>query len=225
MPSPMVIPRSQKPLFRMMLVMDDSLWAGIISALKSAPACADVEFYIDGIVSQFPDVPKLENMLGTVISLYSLPEALEISPERVAVEVSNAYADEENSDETDRVKLKNRLQEVLGFINTIGLTAKAHSVIRNNDKTFTQAKIITDIRSVFQGDETQTPAGAVFVHTLDIDFRTNSESKEFFVTLDSRDLRILKSAIKRAEEKEAGLREQMQSWGLRALEVCGPEKG
>jgi hypothetical protein len=92
-------------------------------------------------------------------------------------------------------------------IDTIRLRAKAVDLQVNHAFVFQNALVLTDIRPVFAMDAPREVKGALVFHTLKIEYFQNGETREFFVSLDDRDLNLIRKSLDRADAKAAILRE------------------
>ncbi len=99
------------------------------------------------------------------------------------------------------------------------LKAKALSLAADCQKLYSESKIVSDIRTVFGEDVSALPLGAIVLHVLKIGFAEDGEEREFFVTLDSRDLRELQDWITRALSKEASLNQLIKQSNLQKFET------
>ena len=97
--------------------------------------------------------------------------------------------------------------------------AKALSLATDCQRLFSDAKIVSDVRPVFGEDVSKPPLGAVILHSLKIGFAEDGEEREFFVTLDSKDLRELQSWITRALSKDATLSQFIRQSNIEQFET------
>jgi hypothetical protein len=97
------------------------------------------------------------------------------------------------------------LGDLLNLKGAIEVTSKAFSILIGNERNFAGARIFTDIRPVFRENPSDPPAGAVIVHTIELQYMEGHARKEFFLALDSRDLKTMKDVIERAFLKETCL--------------------
>ena len=86
-------------------------------------------------------------------------------------------------------------------LEAISVASRAASLQQEQEHTFCNARILTDIRPVFGERTDQSPVGAVVLHTLKISYHHSRELKDFYVALDSDDVRTLQEVLSRAEEK------------------------
>jgi hypothetical protein len=98
-------------------------------------------------------------------------------------------------------------------------SAKAVSVLNQQERLFLDARIMSDIRPVFGDDPSERPTGAVVLHTLSIQHHTDGHTRMFNVAMDRNDLADLKLAVERAIDKAATLSRVMDDAGLALFEL------
>ncbi len=103
-------------------------------------------------------------------------------------------------------RLKQNLVALLEVEGSLAVVSKAVNVVTEQDRIFSQARVVTDLRPVFREDPGASPLAAAVLHTLRIHFHQNGELKSFFVAMDDEDVRSLKEALDRAQRKSATLR-------------------
>jgi len=113
------------------------------------------------------------------------------------------------------------LAEVLSLDETLGISAKATDIRSEYDRTFCTARILTDLRPVFGRDVSKGPPVAVIIHAAKITFHESGEdaTKDFFVALDSTDIRDLRRLLERATNKEESLKAVARQGGINVLEA------
>jgi hypothetical protein len=131
------------------------------------------------------------------------------STDEVVQEVVNALTtgkkDEPKLTKSSIPEFKKNLSKVLSLAG-LTLKAKALSIATENERLYSEAKILSDIRPIFGDKVSEAPLGAALLHSLRIAFAEDGQTKELFVTLDTRDLRELQECITRALEKDKTLR-------------------
>lgn len=134
----------------------------------------------------------------------SIVEALEANPK-------SALGDERES-------LRSRLTKLLN-LPSVALPAKGRFLLIDHANYMHSARIFTDIRPVFGDDVHQSPATALVVHTLKMQYHQGeADTRNFFVVLDSADLDELSSVIERARAKEKSVKVLLESTGMIPLE-------
>lgn len=115
-------------------------------------------------------------------------------------------------------QFKERLTRLLS-IKPLEVVAKANDVLIANGQTYLSAQILTDIRAVFGESVEASPAAAVIVHMLNIEYYQNGERQEFFVALDTADIGDLMKTLERAKTKAESLKRLLASTGVTYVEV------
>jgi hypothetical protein len=103
-------------------------------------------------------------------------------------------------------RLKNNLLQILSKGEKLKYRYKVISLLTDNDKSFLNSRIISDIRFVFKDDIKETDRRALIIHKLKFDFIKDGCTKNFYIALDSIDLVKLQEQISRALEKERALK-------------------
>jgi hypothetical protein len=100
-------------------------------------------------------------------------------------------------------RLKQNLLEIFNNFKTLKLTLKADTLLSNDSAIYSESKIVTDIRIIFNDDLKEPDRNALIVHGLNIEFYSSNESKNFHVSMTTTDLKDLQDVIERAIEKES----------------------
>ena len=145
-----------------------------------------------------------EKVVSEVLSAAKRAEADDDEPEEWLTEEQEA-------------RLQSGLVKLLS-INQLDVAAKAVGVLNDNQRSFIVARVLSEIRPVFQDDVTKGPAAAVVVHSLKVEFMESGRGKEFFVTLDIRDLQSLLKIVQRALAKDQQLQKLLVKLGIPYLE-------
>lgn len=97
-------------------------------------------------------------------------------------------------------ELRLRLHQLLGS-DVIEKLAKGQDIFSENDQTFIDSRIITDIRPVYGEDVDDPPTGMVVVHNLRLRYFREGQERSFTVALRIRDLQDMSQVIERARRK------------------------
>lgn len=96
--------------------------------------------------------------------------------------------------------------------------ARALDLVTEFDKSFHEARIVTDLRPLFE--DPSDIQGAVIVHTLRIEYHQGGgQIKAFYVTLGASELHQLQSLVQRAVQKSDALRHFAEASKLRIYDV------
>jgi DNA-binding ferritin-like protein (Dps family) len=182
-----------------------SLPADIAQSLASS-GITNVSEIVDTILSLFPLVISSSKSVGEVIGDIV-----------AAVSEQSSSSDDLTSDKLDHLRLN--LSKLLR-VPSMCLGAKATSVLFENERNYLDARVLTDMRPVF---ELETPeiGGAIITHTLKIEYASEGNGeKEFFVSLSSADVESLIKKLQRAQEKSNKLEKVVE---LSSLVLLKPE--
>lgn len=203
------IPREEQGLLSSLLKLSGSGIEGLESALNQIqPTLVQ-----DSLISQLKanpnlaNVSDLEGILKALIGVASTAYSVGATTDDV-VDAAVATIKDDNvvelSDE-DAEALKERLKR-LERLHALELIAKGSQLIRASERTFLSAKVYSDLRPIFVGEETQV-AGAVIVHQLAVRSLRNGRREYTYFMLDSSDLAELQEVISRAVKKDKALRD------------------
>lgn len=141
----------------------------------------------------------------------------QMSPEAIAERLSQSTDLE--LDESGRAALRERAAAILATA-VLTTTAVATDLQTQNARNYQSARIVTDLRPVFQDDVDAQPVGGVIVETLQLQTWTRAGDLELiFVAMDETDLRQLRSIVDRALSKTETLKAFMVEKGLSYFEL------
>jgi hypothetical protein len=206
------IPESAYPAIQALVHLSSEDFELLLKALAGADAAAMPDQFATHVAEKTPGIKALTTK-AIVNELFKLASVKEDTGETLpdfAKSIADAALAAEQSEkfpfsEKDKDVLRDRLVRLFESKAPLGLTAKAWDLLTDAQHLYYTSKILTDIRPVFNEDGTATEA-AVMIHHLMIHYRDSNDHKNFFVTLDSRDLKHLRGVLDRAERKIATLK-------------------
>jgi hypothetical protein len=164
----------------------------------------------DYLFSQL-NVKSSRNIVQALISFGKLLESDYIR-EDLANELTNSFKESSpikiNEEEVE--SLKSNLSLIFKNSHRLKLTLKAVKLAYENENIFTESKIISDVRLIFNEDLKDKNRNAIILHRLHLVFKRNKKNEDLFITLDLHDLRELKEDIERAITKEEIIKEDYQ---------------
>ena len=195
----------------------------LAASLERSQPTADQDELLVNIRDSVPLLPPedLQEVTQLILALYRVREFTEASDKAFLGDLiqcihSSSFAGLEGIDEKENSDLRSHLGRLLNVSN-LRMAAKAHRLQRAGERLYCDAKILSDIRPVFDEDVETVPAGAVVGHTLRLGYHERGEHKEFFVVLDDVDLEKLRAVIERAESKNKTLLKLLKGSGLKDL--------
>lgn len=189
---------SQYPL----CVFDPELTSELLQGLKSLDYDEALEI-TDAIVTMFPALALTNNGVDDFAN-------------KIASVMNIGVPAENHLSEKELKKLNTRLLKLLCLKN-LAMSSKAASVYFENERNLGSARVITDIRPVFD-QITDEIGGALVLHTLKIEYLKEGEPREFFVALDDVDLDDLLEKLNRAKRKSSEAKKLLKSTGLSYIE-------
>jgi hypothetical protein len=219
--TPFKIPKSAYAAIQALLHLSDDAFEKFLNALRGAkPALQTENFWahvvplVEGIS---PDVVR--SVLDEIFHMAEArtDESLREFADAIAEAASEAKSEKFPFEEQDRSVLRERLVRILQAGGGFEITRKAAGVLLDQDHIFFSARILTDLRPVFNeaGDSVDA---AVIVHNLRIHYGENAEHKDFYVALDTSDIQSLREVLDRADQKAKCLQELIKGSGVSELE-------
>ena len=180
--------------------------------LKSKAQAASIAAKVQGITVQ-----DIESLIDTLASLSLARMSMEMSISEFAENIVEAIEESEikpqNLNEDTRSLFKSKLESLLD-IGVIRIAAKADEVLHQHEHALSRVRIFTDIRSVFGDEPKAVPEAVVIVHTLKLTYIQEGDLKDFFVAMDASDIKMLRDALDRAEQKAESLKSLLSQSNL-----------
>jgi hypothetical protein len=219
------IPASERENMTSLVSASPQLLDAMIQVL---PTCAPVLFsdaLTSALFEKLRDAPgatraRIDGIVETLLAVYS---ALRISdserPSGAAAEIVEAVRKDGRfgtpPDGWDT--FQKRLELLLSDDKVLGLSAKAVSVSSESERHVHGFRVLTDARPIFGENAKDGPQGFAVIHTLQIEYYADGQSREWFVSLDGDDLENLQGTAERAIAKERSLRTMLEKLGTPVL--------
>jgi hypothetical protein len=161
-----------------------------------------------------PVLPKsapedVKAIVETLQSLYSVRTSMDLSVDQFVESLGSAIKQSEDadiklSDASEISRVKHTLRTLLS-VRSLTLKSKAQDLLREHANTFCDARIVTDLRPVFDFDIAAGPAGVVVTHTLKVEYHDRGDHTDIRIAIDKDDIETLISVLLRAQEKAEAL--------------------
>jgi hypothetical protein len=217
------IPDRYKPGIKILAALAAPQYAEFLAAVKRAPntfaTTREFEVWLT------PEVPSISptdvsKLIYSITSLYKLPTRYNVTASKLASDVQEgACSGIANFQTAEGSDFAQRLTELLAVGSFDIVAIKAQELQSEYERTFCEARILTDIRPVFGNKAEDSPTATIVVHTLKLAFHEMSGHKEFFVALDEDDIASLKKTLERAEVKAKNLKALLNETKLRAIDL------
>jgi hypothetical protein len=162
--------------------------------------------------------PEIHSMITAMVSIVDIFERAKRDIDTFTSNFSESYVlCNGNATSEDGKLLKKHLSTLLSGFDTIRITSKAQEVILSNKNNFDKARIVSDIRIVFDDKIDDNKKVAVIVHNLKLEYTQRVKKKEFFIAMDLADLKLLKTVVDRAIQKHEVI--QVSNHELQFIEI------
>jgi hypothetical protein len=217
------IPESGRIAFRNLVGLGSDQFEQLVSAIRETRPAAAPDFFWKHVAERLPNI-KREVVESIVDELFSLSSASETSGlpvdqfNKIILEAAVEDAKTSAVPVEQQTALQSRLTQLLDLKSSLGLTSKALDVLTDAERVYYSAKILTDVRPIFDEVGTRIEA-AVIVHNLRIHFGKDSEHRDFVVALDTSDVAKLREVLDRADAKAKSLQAMLDAAKVSYLEV------
>lgn len=205
------IPNHVKSGFDSFISLDVADVDYLSSALKNSKVGDGVNIITKDLTDKL-DLDE-DTIRDIVVAIFSIVNIFYDSGETIETfskDFVNSYVKKFQSlSEKDTETFQNHLLVVLPSLSTPKLTVKAVRLIRENANNFVSARIISDIRIVYDdnGELGKVNQNAIVVHHLKIKhFNETTPRGEIHISLDLSDLHSFQKIINRAIEKDGLIR-------------------
>jgi hypothetical protein len=220
--TPFKIPDSAYAAIQHLIHFSERDFEVFLDALSRAEPSLDKDMFWSHVAKHAKNIDKavIESILDEIFQLDTARTGEEINEfaESIAEAASEAKSEKFPFVEGDWKTLKDRLVRVFEGRKGLEITMKAMGVLVDQDHIFIHSRIMTDIRPVFNGKGDSVDA-AVIVHNLRIHYAQDSDHKDFYVTLDTGDIQLLRKALDRADAKAKCLQRLLKTSGVSYLDA------
>ncbi|MCT7985459.1 hypothetical protein NG796_19475 [Laspinema sp. A4] len=220
------IPERYHFALKLLVELEDEVIEEIVESLgNNISPLLNIEEITHAVANQVTqlDVKRAEKITDFILSLYLLFNDSDFYPQefvdslleflRTSQEFSQKFT------EFQLQRFSQRLLRVMEQGGVLAVLSKAANVILEQERIFLKARVISDIRPIFDRDIEKGPASATIIHTLKLEYRQADESKELFLALDSIDIKHLQEQLNRAEKKAKVLRQLIERANVNYLEI------
>jgi hypothetical protein len=216
------VPAIYAPILGDLLKLSPEAMRELLNGIQELQPTMALEGLAEALANRLPlDARKTRAIVELLSSLNVAREGLGMDRDEFIAELRSAMeqSGKEDLHASDWSAFEELLTAALSTDSSLSLSSKAVDVLTDHARVFWYARTLTDLRSVFRSEVEQKPAAMVIVHTLKIAYREAGTNREFFVALDSADVRELIESLERALKKEESLKSLASEKGIAILEV------
>ena len=194
------IPQQYQFGITLIIKIDEPLFNRLLSAITEVHPFVDIDSLVLEISPKIEEVSinDLQEILRAIHSIYSLRIQGNLKNTEIITGLINAVSSDDTFSQLSAEELahfKQRLTKILAIDGSISISSQSLILLQEYDSIFLNSRIITDVRPVFKAETKEEIAGALVVHTLKIAYQDASGSKEFYVALDSSDVKKLQKQL------------------------------
>lgn len=225
MATPLQVPRQYEGGFAKIRDLSDESAQEFLSALRKAPPTFNARS-ISSVVASMVDTiaaSDVEEMVPALLSLYSYRDISQWSISDVVEGIARAM--EESTSKRlilpaeERGSFEERLSQLLS-IEALDVAVRGGDVLLETERSFQEVRVLTDVRPIFEPENPKAnPKGAVIAHSLKIKYWDGYEAKDFFVTLDTADVRTFLDHLERANAKAESLKSLLKRADVKYIDA------
>ena len=206
------IPTRHRDCVVKLVRLEETTWPPFLSVLqgiKPTLRLGSNEIVCSVVEATNLDAVSAEEVMEALPPLYLYYLNQRTSPEEFSADLCRAvrgFSAAEHVTDAEFSVFQNWFPKLLQCEESIGISAKALSLLYDEQKVVSGSKILSDIRPVFLSDPEGAPPAALIIHSLKLQFMEDGAEKELFVTMDSSDLMDLQRVVDRAIKKEETLK-------------------
>ncbi len=157
---------------------------------------------------------SFEKIVSALLVFHNGQVSVAVPRERFLRDLMSSDYVETEIPEDGRELLKRWLPRLVE-IESLYVSSKATDVLFDCPAHFISARILTDVRPLF--DDDANIEGTTIAHTLRIDYHEARDFKRFFVALDASDMDSLVKTLERAKRKNVVLSDYVTKTGVRIV--------
>jgi hypothetical protein len=211
---PLAIPEDDRGAFTALAKAGDAELEAVLSALGNLREATISRGQLVTAVASTWGGDLAEDLVGALLSLQMFGSWKGWTVERTGQEAGESR--DLSLSANERQSLASRVTALLAT-QPLVTVARAVDLMRESERTFLNARILSDLRPLF--GETTDVRGAILMHTLRIDYEEDDDVASFFVTLTSDELEDLFKVVSRAMDKTKTLTEFAGRSGLPLFDV------
>ena len=207
-----------RPALKKISELGEPASSELLSALEKASPNVNDRRLVKSLSVPSISSDDLREIVSAIGALYLVQVRDEVPLERLIEDVGNAMA--RDLPEPLCESLKARLGPLLN-VKPMAVSVKASDLQKQHTRVFLGARILTDIRPVFEEGKEPFLSGAMLVHNLKLEVAENLESKDIYVALDDDDIVTLQKVLARATVKSKVLKSALREARIIDLESNG----
>ena len=201
------------PGFRVLCSLSDNDLENLSEVIKNTPVGDGIKDIVENNEEKFSNLSwkNFRDLISSIFNAAGLFAKSDLSPE----EFANIFT--ESIKETDAFfnlnegeNFRANFIKLLPNFSNLSRTILSRAVLTSNVNNFKTSTFVSDIRIVFDNSQNKSnhvqDQDAVIIHNLKIEYFSKNENKEFYVSLNSKDLLLLKKSLEDAIKKDENIK-------------------
>lgn len=222
MPAKLQVPEAYVPYLAELARLSPGSLKSLLRGLRDEKLTLGLDDFAESIAKRLSiDHTAARGIAELLSSLYLVREGLGGDTSELILALRSAIEATEKVEllPADWPAFEDALAEIFSEDSALSLSAKALDVLTDHQRVFLHARVLTDLRPVFKSNIAEAPVAMIPVHSLKLVYRSEGVPRDFYVALDSQDVKSLLDVLQRAVSKEESLRGLVEEKGLTILEV------
>ena len=218
---PLSVPKSLKQGFKQFLSLSDSNRSRVVDLLIGTDIVEDIDAVADEVAKHI-DVAEVERVHSLVRFVASVFGVADNFPESSEEEIANAIIKgaepdliPNDKDPSDFIPDLVRLLKSKSA--SLGIYTRAMELATEVPALLLQTTVNVELRPVFSGAKQTEPNRSSLVHVMKVTYRAEQTLKEIHLTMDSDDVKTLRSQLDVSILRERRLREVLGTSPIRPM--------
>lgn len=217
------IPSSQREGLLTLFLMKESDFQKLAEAMGKLPPYLIEHSKLKALLVRESDGSVPNDTLGGVFDIVMSLRKDIYEDDTISEELKGAFAEgvvdtiiEDNRKQKQKINRELAIKRINTLVHSQRLNewSIADTSLHENSHSYQSAKIITDVRTIFDQENDNSFIGTTLVHNLKISYRSQigmyGRTENFFVSLDTNDLQLLKEAIECAQEQNKQITDMLE---------------
>jgi hypothetical protein len=207
-----VLPPAINEAIEILMGLDETIYLALIVGLRDVSPSETPSRVTPLIASKLGDKAseaEVRKLISFGISSRNLISTFECTPAEIADVLTSTYCDNNKS----KISSESIRSRILELINSryVSLRTKISTLSISVDRSYDNARIVTDLRPVFPDDGTTDEiVGMVLMNTLRISF-SGKDLPPIFISIAAEKLNELKGVVDRAIDKNESLKKFVEN--------------
>ncbi|MBN8564185.1 MAG: hypothetical protein J0L70_26995 [Leptolyngbya sp. UWPOB_LEPTO1] len=220
------VPEEHVRGIKLLIDIEDKVFRALLNAVDKVCPTLSVEKVATDLAAEVKgiDLKDLEEITQAIVALQVSLNGEERDDsliERVVTELSSSLFEHEefsNYSDDQIARFSGRIHALLTANGVFKTFAKAFELRIESERILADARILTDVRPIFQDEIDEGMSAAIVSHTLRITYRDATGQREFYTALDELGLDVLLEQIVRAKEKTEAIRSMLEKASIPYLD-------